>query len=110
MPMSLIGSQIVLAWLASHLIEWLKTQTWFPFAKYGAFWLNGITSAAAALVAAGAFTYTFTADGAFSLTGNIYSVIGVAWNAVIQYALQHVMYKTTIAPPPTPLLKPGDKK
>lgn len=104
MPMSMIGTQVALAWIASHLIEWLKKQTWFPFARYGAFWLNAITSGVAAIVSAGAFTYTFSVDGTFSLEGNIYTIIGILWNAVIQYALQHIFFKATIAPPPTPVL------
>lgn len=104
MPMSLLGTQFALAWIGSHLIEWLKQQKWFPFARYGAFWLNAATSAVTALVTAGAFTYTFTADGSFSLAGNIYTTLGVLWNAVIQYAMQHFFFKTTIAPPPTPTL------
>lgn len=104
MPMSLFGSQVVLAWISSHLIEWLKNQTWFPFAKYGSFWLNSITSAVTALVASGAFTYAFAADGTFQFGGNIYSIIGVTWNGLVQYALQYLFFKTTITPPPTPVL------
>jgi len=104
MPMTLFGSQVALAWIASHLIEFLKKQTWFPFARYGAFWLNAITSAVTALVTAGAFTYAFAADGSFSFGGNFYSILGVLWNTVVQYALQYLFFKTTISPPPTPVL------
>lgn len=108
MPMSLIGSQVALAWIAAHLIEWLKYQKWFPFAKYGAFWLNALTSVVTALVAAGAFSYTFATDGTFSLGGNIYTIAGVLWNGVIQFTLQHFFFKTTISPPPTPPLTAAD--
>lgn len=108
MPMSMIGSQFALAWMAAHLIEWLKKNPNIPFVKYGAFWLNAITSAVTALVTAGVFTYTFTSDGSFSLTGNLYSIAGTLWNAVIQYSLQHFFFKTTISPPPTPTLTKAD--
>lgn len=109
-PMSMIGTQVALAWIAAHVIEYLKKQTWFPFARYGAFWLNAITSAVAAIVTAGAFSYTFATDGTFSLSGNIYTIIGVLWNAVIQFTLQHTFFKTTISPPPTPTLTKVEMK
>lgn len=108
--MNLFGSRVVLALVASHFIEFLKRQSWFPFARYGAFWLNIATSAVTALVAAGAFTYAFAPDGSFSFGGNVYTIAGVVWNAAIQYALQHIFFKTTISPPPTPTLTKADIK
>lgn len=101
---NLIGEQIPIAIISAYAIEWLKQQTWFPFAKMNALWLNRCTSAFAAFVTAGAIHYTFGANGDFSFTGNIYTVIHGLWSAAQQYALQHVVFKVAISPPAAPIL------
>ena len=102
--MDLFLSQATIALFASHIIEWLKGQHWFPFAKYGEFWLNAVTAAIAAAVSAGAVQYTYESSGAFTMSGNVYSIAALIWKWVEQYSLQHILFKTTIEPPPTPTL------
>lgn len=101
---SLIGQQISISIITSHIIEWLKQQDWFPFAKTNEQWLNRVTSAIAALATAGAINYTFGTNGDFNFNGNIYTVLHGLWSATQQYALQHVVYKIAIAPPASPVL------
>ncbi len=101
---NLIGQQIPTAIITSYIIEWLKTQPWFPFAQINALWLNRMMSACAALVTASAIHYTFGANGDFNFSGNLFTVAHGLWAATQQYALQHVIYKVAIAPPAAPIL------
>lgn len=101
---NLIGQQIPTAIVTSYVIEWLKRQSWFPFAKANELWLNRIMSGIAALTTAGAIHYTFAPNGDFTLNGNIYALIHVLWATTQQYALQHASYKMLIAPPAAPIL------
>ncbi len=101
---NLIGQQIPTAIIVAHVIEWLKTKAWFPFAKSNALWLNRITAGIAALASAGAVHYTFGTNGDFSLTGNYYTLLHALWAGVQQYALQHGYYKMAIRPPAAPVL------
>lgn len=98
------GTQFGTGLVMAHLIEWLKGQPWFPFAAFKAVWLNRITAAVAALVTSGAIVYSISEAGDFAFTGNIYTVGQVIWTAFVQYAIQHFVYKSSIAPPPNPVL------
>lgn len=100
---TLIGQQLPVAIITTYVIEWLKHQPWFPFAKVHMSWLNRITAAIAALVTAGAVQYQYGADGSFAITGNIYTVAHVVWSGVEQYAYQHIIYRIAIDPPLTVL-------
>lgn len=99
-----LTSQVTIAIIVAHILEWLKANPKIPFVRYGAFWINAIAAAGAALVSAGVLEYTFDPSGAFTMSGNIYGIMAWAWTAVQQYALQHIMYRTTVEPPPTPML------
>ena len=101
---NLIGQQIPTSIITAYMIEWLKHQTWFPFAKVNELWLNRVMSGIAALVTAGAIHYTFAPNGDFAFNGNLYTTIHALWAATQQYALQHVVYKIAIAPPASPVL------
>lgn len=99
---------ITLAGIVARLIEWLKGQSWFPFAKFNAFWLNTACAGFAALVSAGAITWTFSETGDFSMAGNIYAIRHTLYLVVQQYVLQHFFYKSAIAPPPNPVMTKAD--
>jgi len=97
-------SQVPVALLTTNVLEWLKHQKWFPFAQYGAKALNIVSASTTALIAAGALHYTFDNEGTFSLGGNIWTIAHTLWVAVVQYSLQHFFFKTTVAPPASPVL------
>lgn len=101
-------SQIPIALLTTNVIEWSKKKKWIPFAEYGARTLNAITAGVTALIAAGVLHYTFDNDGNFSITGNLPMMGHVLYTATVQYALQHFFFKTTVAPPPAPILTEAD--
>jgi hypothetical protein len=100
----LLGHQVQIAIILPYVLEWLKSKPWFPLIRANSLWLNRITAGVAALVTAGVLHYNFAADGSFTFSGNIYTMAHVMWAASTQYAMQHFVYKTAIAPPPTPVL------
>lgn len=102
--MEQFGIGAVMAGYVSIVIEWLKSQKWFPFAQFNAFYMNVAMAAVSALVSAGAISYTFSETGDFSLAGNIYAVRHTMFLFMQQYLFQHFFYKTISAPPPTPIL------
>jgi hypothetical protein len=101
---NLIGQQIPVSIISAYIIQWLKIQPWFPFAKLNAVWTNRIMSGFIALVTAGLIHYTYGANGDFTITGNVWTLLHGLWAAIQQYALQHVVYKVAIAPPASPVL------
>lgn len=100
METELLTSQFTAGYAISALVEWLKGQTWFPFASVGNARLNRAFAMATALVAAFGLHATFDSNvGVLTITGLTASnIVHSIWAWIQQYAIQQFMYKGIVKP------------
>ena len=100
--MNELQSQITLALIVPYILQWLKSQSWFPFLTLPGGKLN--TMVAAIVAIAGGLGIAFS----FNDQTGILTVSGLTWaslwpalqHAVMQFMMQHAAYRTLIAPAP----------
>lgn len=93
-----------LAWLSTHIIEWLKRASWFPLLNSGSDWLNRLASVFMALVNATGIHYVVTGSavegGTITITIPMLSVVVsglLTWLG--QFAMQEGLYQATLKTP-----------
>ena len=101
METELLTSQITAAYMASALMEWLKTQRWFPFVADNNPRLNRAFAMAAAFITSVGLHFTFDAQaGVLTVTGlTVANILHGLWGWVQQYALQQGLYKGVVKQP-----------
>lgn len=94
-----LQTQLTIGMVVPFVMQWLKSQSWFPLASLSGGWLNRITAAVIAIAAGFGITTHFQ-GGELTISGltlpNIWSGIQ---HAVMQYMVAHTTYKMAIAPP-----------
>lgn len=95
METELLTSQLTAAYAASALLEWLKKQSWFPFANANTAALNRATSIIFAFFAAAGLHYTFDSEaGVLTISGlTAVNIAHAIWAWIQQYAFQQAAYR-----------------
>jgi hypothetical protein len=93
--------QFISAVVIPHAIQWLKGQTWFPFANFTSSSLNRVFSWMVATLTGLGLGFTFDhTSGTFTITGlTLSGIIAGLTHVGTQLALNHTAYKLLVAPP-----------
>lgn len=84
-----------------YLIEGLKKASWFPWVNVATERLNQWLGILAALAVTAGIQYSWTAETRELLivVPTLAAVVGILWNAAIQWGMQQFVYKTGVVLP-----------
>ena len=98
METELITSQLTAGYACAALMEWLKKQSWFPFATVDNARLNRAFAMALAFATAVGLHFTFDSEaGVLTITGlTLANILHTGWAWIQQYALQQAAFRGLI--------------
>ena len=94
-----LQTQLTIGMVVPFVLQYLKSQKWFPLLSMSGGMLNRITAGIVAIATGFGITAHF-GDGTLTLSGlTLANIWAGAQHSIMQYMVSHTVYKAAVAPP-----------